>query len=301
MKIPVRQKRPRQPSADAATQADVINRLRRSGLPRRQYAGLAKCKPKVCGRKRCSDICVYGTKRRLKKQVRAAQELLQKSDGPYFEIFISRAAWSREPGQLQTVTLGAAKQLSRRALDTLQKPTVVAVGMFKAWFDRAQDRWKMEVHLVVAGLSREELEKAIGPSSNAKLEVLCIREVSDLPRTVRHVLHQRPRNWRHPLDPSTPIRLPRRERAEYYRWAFKFKIGGRVIRYGCDRHFNRLKKTGPTIRVRPRKRRSYPYHLIPHMFGGDKWRHGPAPGDMTFEPKRKNTRVTKAPKNYYED
>jgi hypothetical protein len=56
---------------------------------------------------------------------------LQKAGPPFHEVRIIRASWRRPVGQLKTASIAAAKQLNRRARDSLYDLGVVAVGTFK--------------------------------------------------------------------------------------------------------------------------------------------------------------------------
>jgi hypothetical protein len=52
---------------------------------------------------------------------------------------------------------------------------------------------------------------------------------------------------------------------EYYQWRFALPANICLIRYGCDRHFNKLAKE-PRLIKEPKKR-PYPEWLTPFMFG----------------------------------
>jgi hypothetical protein len=77
-------------------QRDVLLRLASTAVSRRNYAGLRDCRPGTCGRRRCSDVCAHGARSRRLNEIPAAYRLLNKHDGPLFEVRISRAVWSRK-------------------------------------------------------------------------------------------------------------------------------------------------------------------------------------------------------------
>ena len=52
---------------------------------------------------------------------------------------------------------------------------------------------------------------------------------------------------------------------EYYQWRLALPANSCLIRYGCDRYFNKLAKEPRSIKE-PKKRR-YPSWLVPFMFG----------------------------------
>ena len=115
-------------------QADILDRLRQTDLARAKYKGLAECEAQSCGMKRCRDVCRYGSERRLDQQAAAARKLLKRVGGPYFEVHVGRQTWQQPLGNLDKVSVAAAKQVERNALDKLHMPGIAAVGMVKAAF-----------------------------------------------------------------------------------------------------------------------------------------------------------------------
>jgi hypothetical protein len=253
-------------------QADVVARLNRTDLPRARYRGLAECATGQCGMQRCRDVCCYGRKRRLAKDARAIRRLLKKNGGPYYEVRVGRGTWSQTGGQLDKLSLAAARQLNRRAFDALNKPSIVAVGRFKVGFEPHPNggRWRGEVHQVVAGASRDEIQKAFTTRLDAGRDnYLWIDKVATLRGAVGRVLLRDGMIWQSANNDDEPKRPPKRVRGEYYRWALSFGIGARTVRYGCDQHFNKLRKRGTTIRPKTPKPRPKPVWLAPYQFGTD--------------------------------
>src|SRR5690349_9754098 len=69
-----------------------------------------------------------------------------------------------------------------------------------------------------------------------------LTKVDHLGASIRSVLSHDLRIWRHPsIDPSKN-RPKKATRIEYYAWLLGLTVGARVIRYGCDRYWNDLKK-----------------------------------------------------------
>ena len=282
-------------------QADIIARLRRTDLPLAKYKGLAKCGAQGCGMKRCRDVCRYGSERRLDRQAAAARKLLKKIGGPYFEVHVGRQTWQRPVGDLDKVSLAAAKQVERNALDKLHMLGIAAVGMVKAAFmpDEKESRWHVEIHQVIAGASREEIRTAFATrlNKNNGENYFWIDEVKDLKRAIRRVLNQVVIVQQRPDDDDAPAWPNKQARREYYRWALSLRNGERVIRYGCDQHFNRIKKVGRTIKPKPR--RKYNAHwLEKYQFGSDYWEHRGDPGDLRGFEKRA---VVPPPSDYFKD
>jgi hypothetical protein len=48
---------------------------------------------------------------------------MQNAEEPVCEVRVSRDCWARPTGELYNVSIAAAKQLNRRALDSLYYPT----------------------------------------------------------------------------------------------------------------------------------------------------------------------------------
>jgi hypothetical protein len=263
-------KQPRKLKATKAAQADILERLRQTDLSRAKYKGLAKCGARRCGMKRCRNVCAYGTERRLEQQGAAAHKLLKKVGGPYFEVHVGRHGWQKSIGNLDKVSLAAAKQVERNSLDKLHMPTIAAVGMVKAAFksEEKDGGWHVEIHQIIAGVGREEIRTAFSTRLNSRRQnYFWIDKVKDLKQAVRRVLHQVVMVQQRPDDDDKLAWPNKQARREYYRWALRLRNGERVVRYGCDRHFKQIKKVGRTIRPKVSKPRRNPVWLSPYQFG----------------------------------
>jgi hypothetical protein len=247
-------------------QRDLLQRLERSSVDRDRYEGLADCSTSGCGRKDCMEGCFFGAFRRRLQQVPAALRLLENARPPFHEVRVSRALWSRPFGQLNEAGIAAARQLNRRALDSLYDCGIVAVGSFKVAPSPPHDtkRWICEIHQVIAGAQKEELERALstrryrGEIRTKLLEpfedYLRVKEIHDLGPTVSEILRCDLSGWQHPWRHEIPPERPR----------------ARLIRYGCDRYFQKLEKeprTPPPPKVR--RKRPYPFWLYKHFFGSN--------------------------------
>ena len=264
-------------------QKDMLRRLKRSSVDPDRYAGLADCRSDFCGRVNCLEGCCFGTYRRRLAAIPAIHDLLQKCNTPLFEVRIGRGVWVRPFGKLQEASIEAAKQLSRRALDTLYDYKIVAVGVFKVApavppLDH-DERWRCEIHQIVAGVKKEDLERIfstrcdrgeIRSAQGKVLNHLTVDEVDKLGPTISEVLRQDLRGWRHPwhdeLDPARPTKAQRRE---FYAWLLGLDPDARIIRYGCDQYFRKLEKKPRPIRAKVHKKRPYPSWLAPFWFGSD--------------------------------
>jgi hypothetical protein len=213
-------------------------------------------------------------RRRSLDEIVAVHRLMTKVDGPICEVRFIRGTWARPAGNLRGARIVAAKEVVRRALDKLNNPDIVAVGTFKVSCSLGYKsaRWIAEIHLIVAGATKEELDKAICSSRRRSgltgISSLRVKHVKSLGQTVSDVLRHRPQLWHHPWDRNRPssARPAKVHRAEYHEWALSLRRGVRIVRYGCDRYFNPLKKKPRVVRVKIPKARPYPHWLERHMF-----------------------------------
>jgi hypothetical protein len=170
----------------------------------------------------CKDVCRYGNERRLDRQACAARKLLKKVGGPYFEVRVGRQSWQQPGGELHKLSLTAAKQVQRNALDKLHMPGMAAVGMLKVAFvpGSGPGRWHVEIHQVVAGATREEVTKAFSTRlDNSRDNYLRVDPVNPLglKQIVRRVLDQVVMLRQQPDDGSPPVWPEKGARREYYR------------------------------------------------------------------------------------
>ena len=85
--------------------ADLLERLERADFDPGYYAALADCGPSTCGRKRCTDACAFGARRRRLREIVAVHQLLKKTGGPVYEVWFTRPAWARPSGELRSVQI----------------------------------------------------------------------------------------------------------------------------------------------------------------------------------------------------
>lgn len=250
-------------------QRDILTELKR--VKRMIAVGLKHCSASRCGKDRCREVCAFGARRRRRKAIPATYRLLKNAGGPVFEVRVSPDAWFRNPGDLDTTSMMAARQLNRRSLDAVLNPNVVAVGCLKAYSmpGNMQKGWHLEIHQIVAGVERVDFARVFGASLPRYYKSVSIEEIDDLSAAVSRVFQQDLRMWRSATGLPEPSRPKRKARAEYYQWQLPMRCGALTIRYGCDRHFNRLKKVPKTVRPKVRKGHPYPTWLEPYQFGTD--------------------------------
>ncbi len=257
-------------AAAGRLQNDMLRRLKRARFNPSRLGGLKRCTGSQCSSKKCAEVCQFGARRRRLMEIPAAHRLLRKAAGPVYEVRVGRGAWTRPAGKLNEVSIAAAKKLNRWALDRLNMATLVAVGTFKVSVAPQHEGrgWKCEIHQIIAGVNKKELEKAFSTSRYASGNFLSVREVPNLGQAISDVLKRDVDGWRHPYrTETTPERPKKRHRAEYYEWLSDLKPGDRIVRYVCDRYFNSLKKKPREVRRKIRKGHPTPIWLHRFWFG----------------------------------
>jgi hypothetical protein len=251
-------------------QHDMRRQLDRLLSDHGRLAGLDDCSERQCGKLKCSAVCQFGTRSRRQAQIAAVHHLLQKTRGPLFEVRVGRGAWGQPAGKLEAVSIAAAKQLNRRAFDQLYQPDLIAVGTFKVSVAPESEGagWTSEIHQIVGGATKAELEKAFSTSRPDLADFLSVKKVTNLGQAISDVLRLEVASWQHPLHSGEPAPRPNKaRRAEYYAWLLDLEPDDRMIRYGCDRHFNKLKKKPRVVRQKALKGHPNPTWLARYQFG----------------------------------
>jgi hypothetical protein len=248
-------------------QADMLRRLEELGIDPGYYGGLDDCGANHCGLLKCAETCWFGTRARRLREIPAIHQLFAKLTGPIHVVQIVRGVWERPFHQLGRVSIAAAKQLNRRALDDLYKSDIVAVGMFKILIalENSGPRWTPEIHEIVAGPTKSELHTAFQNTRYGNLDFIRVEPVANLSEAISSVMMR-------DLEGRVGTSPKRSHRAEFYRWLLRVPVGTRIIRYGCDRYFNNLVKQSRLRPVKIPKKRPSPRWLAPSMYGSHcKW------------------------------
>jgi hypothetical protein len=253
-------------------QDDLIARLKPNAWFRNTAKALARCTTDRCGASKCIEVCALADRRRRLEGIPAAYRLIKKPDHPVHEVRVIRGIWARPIGELRDVSVAAAKQLNRRALDRMHIPELVAFGTFKVSLapKYVEPHWICEIHEIAVGAEKSDLEKAFSVRETREKydSYVAVTKVENIGQTISDVLGADLKGWQHPFWPDgSPAKPTKAHREEFYQWLFSLPLGERMIRYGCDRHFNHLHKKPRTIRPKVHKPRPYPTWLIPHMFG----------------------------------
>ena len=257
-------------AATERLQNDMLGRLERVLFDAGRLDGLKHCKENDCSRLKCSEVCQFGTRRRRLTEIPAVHRLLRKSAGPFYEVRVGRGAWAQPAGKLNRVSIAAAKKLNRWALDRLYNPDLIAVGTFKVSVAPKHEGsgWKCEIHQIISGAKKAELEKVFSSSRPAAGNFLRVKKITNLGQTISDMLKRDVQGWQHPYQTDiTPDRPKKRHRAEYYEWLLDLSANERIVRYGCDRYFNRLKKKPRVVHQKIRTGHPSPIWLEQYMFG----------------------------------
>jgi hypothetical protein len=233
-----------------AMQKEMLQLLKQSSVHPISFVGLDYCGPKHCGRVNCSEACWFGTLRRRVPEVLAIRRLMERQDGPLHKIIVWKPEWGCPFGWLHYIKPGTAKALMTRVLNSMCSMSVVAVGTFKVVpFGMGQDRYFSEIHLIVGGVSQEELEKAVLPiQPDASVR---ISRVSDLNETIDQVTTCNTlRLYQQDDDRPEAAQL-----TEFYAWLANMKLGARLFRYGCDENFDLITYRRITWKPRIKKNR----------------------------------------------
>ena len=229
-------------------QNDMLQRLERVLFDAGRLAGLADCDKNYCSRLKCSEICQFGTRRRRLTEIPAVYRLLRKVGGPFCEVRVGRASWAHPAGTLDRANITAAKKLNRWALNKLYMPRVVAVGTFKVSVAPKHEGggWKYEIHQIVSGARKAELEKAFATSRRSSGNSLRVKQVTNLGRAISDVLKCDVRGWQHPYRTEiTPDRPKKAQRAEYYEWLLGLSADERLNSLWLRRAFQKAEKETP--------------------------------------------------------
>jgi hypothetical protein len=243
-------------------QTDIALRLRRRSDGRGVGQLVASCSPGRCDCTECGDVCPLKAARWRRQNMPAIERLFStRSCSAIWELRLTNERWTRDRGEeLSGASLPAIEKYLRRALDSLEQPAAIAVGMMDAWYGYQQ--WELGAQLIIAGPSKSELFVTF--SHLGTLDIEKVRDVGSATKALLIAGHQAKRPP--PFDASDPEPGSRR-RGEYYAWQVGLPAGSRLFRYGCDRYFNPLKKSKRPVAAEPKKGHPYPRWLENFMFG----------------------------------
>lgn len=255
----------------ARLQHGLVAFLKHTGVHDHLYQQLSACGLHCCGADKCIEACWFGARQRRLREIPRVYRLFHHLGEPVFEVRISRAAWAQPKGLVRFANRAWAKQFVRRALDSLYQPDTVAVGTFKPYIagDGERRYWRCEMHCLVAGAEKDDLEKSIPKERDrAEFDIIDLRimPVANLGQAISRVLRRDLQIWQHPWHSNViGVTLSKAERMEFYDWLLGLPLNARLFRYGCNASFQKLSKQPrqiPTAKPRP-----YPYWLEPWQYG----------------------------------
>jgi hypothetical protein len=263
------------PTDVARLQTDLVVRLTKTSVDPARLDGLSSCTEAKCGRGGCIEPCWWRRRRERRNAIPALHRLFSSLEGPVCVVRMARQEWTRPYGHLSAVPIKAVKQATRRFLDSFYNANTKAIGSFKVAPDNLNvggRLWVAEVHLIVVGIGKEELDKKLyrrrwrDGAVSAKL-------VSNLGQAISDVLRCDALPWVHPAESrSDDDWMSRRRREELYLWTLAMKQGQLLIRYGLDRRLAPIAVKQRVRLIKPRKRAPRPTWL-------KKYRHGYDPAD----------------------
>jgi hypothetical protein len=242
-------------------QRDIADRLERRRRFREIAHLVAKCTKGTCCQ--CGDVCPIRAANKFEQFSDRLNSILRpRADAQVEEFILRRTTWCQPRGELNMVSPEALFKTLRRAFDSLRAPSLVAVGMVDAWWGAEQ--WNAGARVFVAAPPDVDLYRAFDQTKyiGGPLDVVV---VPDLGRALKQ-LFSGGQQAKSPVWSDDDVPNPGL-RGEYYAWLAGLTPGSRIFRYGCDRYFNRLKKTAIPIRNKVKKGHPPPFWLGPWQFG----------------------------------
>jgi hypothetical protein len=210
---------------------------------------LADCARDGCRRDACDDACYFAAARRRSRLIRHAHGLLVQHNGPLLLATIEHPNWEAPVGGLAgTGTQGPREWIKRRLESLFNAADVIAVGQFERALNVKLDgssSWSGEVHVVVAGASKEQLRDAFGIARryhrDPQEKLHHVKAVHGLGRALGHALtYFLARRVAYITNTGRQGRrsmpLQREQLAELGAWHASLKSGERVVLFGCRRH-----------------------------------------------------------------
>jgi hypothetical protein len=241
-------------------QRDIADRLERKRSSRNIGKKIANCRRGACTR--CGDACPIRAARWFQDNSASLQRLFRKQ-AQTRQFHFGRNTWSSEPGHLADANVKTIFKATRRALNTLQETSIIAVGMADAYWNLTE--WRVGAAVIVAAPASVDIYRAFDRTKDiaGPLEIASVTDVRAALEQL-FISSQRAKRGGHSEDEQ--VRLKNKLREEYYSWLASMESGERLFRYGCDRYLNPLKKRPRRMRLKANKRHPNPFWLEPHQF-----------------------------------
>jgi hypothetical protein len=221
---------------------------------------LSNCDDGICGS--CGDVCPVRARNWRQAHARQLRALFADPALTVYEFHFSCSPWHKKRGQLSEVNPQTIFKATRRALDSLRDPTVIAVGLA----DAAWSGWNWKFGITILLLtSRDDLALCRAFDRTEKVVRPFEVEMADRPyNRLKQLLRdaQQAKIWQ-----ANRILLKPAACREYYRWLAGLRSMSRLFRYGVDRHFNKLEKEERLVKGKARRRHPNPSWLEPYQYG----------------------------------
>jgi len=244
-------------AADVARrQHAMVRGLARTDAPPNLIRGLGQCTPEACGLRRCRDGCHEAQRRLRAPLIPQADTLVRAQPGPLLAPTLVHPLWEvpyeAGPG---AVSIPAVKQHVKRAFMRLttrtgKRPT--AVGAFEVCLNcdlAGTKTWAGQIHLIVAGATRDELHAALGVGARYPLppyaKPLVVEEVGNTARQQAYALKRFAEQriaylGKNGRQARNHLPLDGHDQRTFDRWLSELTLGERLILVGCKRLNGRL-------------------------------------------------------------
>ncbi len=243
-------------AAVAQRQQAMIRALARTNAPRGLIRELGRCNPDTCGPRRCRDGCHEAQARLRAALIPQADLLVRAQPGPLRAVTLVHPLWEvpdvAGPG---AISISAVKQHVKRGFMRLTARTgkrPIAVGAFEVCLNGELDgkkTWAGQVHLIVAGATRDELHAALGVGKHHRLppyaKPLVVEEVGNTVRQQAYALKRLAEQrvayiGKNGRQERNHLPLDGHDQRRFDRWLCGLSLGARVILIGCKRLNGRL-------------------------------------------------------------
>ncbi len=210
----------------------------------------------------CGDVCAIRAREWRHRYAERLRRLFSDPAVTVHEFHFSCWTWHQKPNRLRNVKIATIFKAARRVLNSLNDPTIIAVGLVDAAWN-GSNKWKVGITILALTSRSDGLRKALSRTENvvspSVVEIAC-RPNSRLVDLLRS--GQQAKHW----PDGRPLLKPGVCR-EYYQWLAGIKPNARIFRYGVDRHFHVLEKQPRPVKLKVPKSRSSPTWLEPYQYG----------------------------------
>jgi hypothetical protein len=211
----------------------------------------AMCTQDLCASTSCQDGCWFASRRHRYKMITEAHRMLSGRPGDLLFVTVTHPNWELPLGKLGEANISTARQWLYRRFKRLGSG-VVAVGGFEASLNVELDgtsTWAGHVHLVVAGVDRKYVRKALQLEARHRKRYarpLDVRDVANLGRQLGYSLKRIARRRVAYIDRQgrqnrNHTNLSSAEQREFDGWLLGLLVGDRTILIGCRAHAGQLR------------------------------------------------------------